>query len=712
MDGNKTVRAVGELFGVQPGRVLSLRGKWVENAKYGRGFQVESYTEVPPDSTRAVINYLSSHFKGIGEKTARKIVEHLGADALTIIQNAPEKLETIPGIGKKLRRTIEMRMRENVQDKETLLFLESLGLGPRLIRRIQKQYGNKCKQLICENPYRLICEIKGIGFLSADQIAGNLGIPSDSPVRLDAGLIFELTSVREEGGCGLPEQVLLDRTARRLGVSGSLLLPRVAHLIREKKIVRYDESFSETGQSVIVSADLDRVENAVARHFVRLIRSKTVHLSADIDRLIRDFELETGIRLDPIQKHAVHEIVHSPVTVLTGGPGTGKTTLVQALLRVFSTLEIRVAAPTGRAAKRLSETTKFPATTIHRLLDFDAFSGKFKFNSEQQLSADIVIIDETSMLDIFLANSLLEAIRDSCRVVFVGDADQLPSVGPGKVLSDMIQSGICNVIRLEKIFRQADSSLIVQNAHRIIRGRMPIFPAAGAEKDFYFIRRTTPGDILETLLTLPHRLAQKIGIDAIDDVQVLCPMYRGILGVDNLNIRLQRLFFPDGGAGRNDSVPASENLFAEELSGKTQPFHPGDKVMQIKNNYDLEVFNGDIGRVVASGKYGAALSVRFPDRLVHYSMKQVDQLTLAFACSIHKSQGSEYPAVIIPLHTQHYMMLRRNLIYTAITRGRRMVVIVGSPEALRLAVKNHRSAKRYTLLNTKIRFYYSGNFRR
>jgi exodeoxyribonuclease V alpha subunit len=679
------VTAVGNLLAVQPGESLRLTGRWEQDARHGRQFRVSSYQTVTPATVVGIERYLGSGLvRGIGKGLAKRLVERFGLETLAVIETSPERLAEVPGIGRKRSGEIRRAFREQRGIQELMVFLQSHGVATGLAIKIHKRYGEEAMAVVRESPFRLAVEVFGIGFRSADRIAAALGLPKDAPQRVEAALLHLLGEAAERGHCFLPRATLLEEAVTLLGVEPGRVEEGLATLAAAGEAIV--EPLPE-GTAAVYLPTLNTAEREIAERVAALAATPAPPLALDVERALAWLERREKVALAPEQREAIRLGLTRKVLVVTGGPGTGKTTLVRSIVEVLERKGLRVllAAPTGRAAKRLVEATGREAATLHRLLEWNARSRGFERHRDRPLDGDLVIVDEASMLDAPLAAHLLRALPDAARLVLVGDVDQLPSVGPGRVLADLIRSGAVEVARLQTIFRQAEQSLIVTNAHRVRRGEMPLLePLAGdrGEADFFFVEKETPEEVLETLRELlARRIPQRFGFDPVEEVQVLTPMNRGLLGTASLNGVLRELLNPAGGE-------------AASRGG----FRAGDKVMQVRNNYDLEVFNGDLGRVAAIEEAEQRVVVNFDGRRVAYDPAALDELALAYACSIHKSQGSEYPCVVVPLHTQHYVMLQRNLLYTALTRARRLAVLVGEKRALRVAVGNARTRARHTRL--------------
>lgn len=698
--GGGMVTIVGELVGVSEGLPLRLHGRWVDDRKFGRQFRVATYQLRAPETLVGIERFLGSGIiPGIGPELARRLVERFGMDTLEVIDRTPERLIEVAGIGaaRAARLAAAFAAQRHVQD--VMVFLRGHGVSAAFAARIVKKYGRDAINVVRANPYRLAHEIWGIGFRTADAIADKLGIARDAPARLEAGLLHALETSAEDGHLHLPDDELIAAAAELLGVAADRLPPRLGALEHSGLIVR--EVLGHRGSCTMLPWAHD-AEAGAAALLAALIRTPARGLALDLHAAIHAFEAVTGVALAAQQRRAVEAALVDKCTVITGGPGVGKTTIVKAIVHLARLVHRRVAlaAPTGRAAKRLGEATAMEAMTIHRLLEFAPHEGKFQRGPGNPLDVDLLVIDEASMVDAQLFSALVAALRPGAQLVLVGDIDQLPSVGAGAVLSDVIDSEAATVIRLTEIFRQAAASRIVVSAHAINRGELPVLdpPAgppgpSGASSDFYFIPRDDPEAARATIVELvADRIPARFGFDAIADIQVLAPMHRGELGTAALNRALQ-----------DRLNPASPGPGGAELSRGERLFRRGDKVMQLRNDYDRSVFNGDIGVIAAIDGEAGVVSVEFDGRLASYDRGELDQLTHAYAVSVHKSQGSEYPAVVIPLVTQHYMMLQRSLLYTAVTRGKQLVVIVGSKRAVALAVRNADARRRYTWLAERLR---------
>ncbi len=670
------VTAVGSLVGVRIGESVRMTGAWVEDRRYGRQFKVATYTPVLPSTEAGIAKYLGSGvIPGVGPKTAEKIVAAFGAKTLDVLTDEPDRLRAIPGMGRKAK-AIADGWAEQRAIHETMTFLHSLGLGTALAVRVWKKYLGRTTDVVKSDPYRLAAEVTGIGFLTADRIAAGLGIPPSAPERAEAGAMHVLRESQSEGHCYLPREELADKAGELLGPEGASA-PEAIDRLAEKSLV-----VIENGG--VYALDLHQAEVDAAERLRALLDAPPVDVPIDATRALAWFEGQAKITLAEGQRQAILSGIRNKATVITGGPGTGKTTLVRGLTEIFDVKDLRLAlcAPTGRASRRLEAASGQQAKTIHRMLEWNPKVGAPQRNLAHPLEADVVIVDEASMLDIALFRMLLDAIPPSARLILVGDADQLPSVGPGSVLRDIIASRSVEVVRLTEIFRQDARSLIVTNAYAVLQGEMP--ELAGA--DFQFVEKEVPEEALASIVELASReLPRRLGLTPAD-VQVLVPMHKGTLGAISLNNSLQERLNPNGAR----AVPL-RNLKI------------GDKVMQVKNDYELDVFNGDLGQVTEVDAADGTVTVVFDGKKCAFNADNLDTLELAYACTIHKSQGSEYPAVVIALHTQHFPMLQRNLLYTAITRGKRFVAIVGSKRALRTAIANDKERLRWTRLAERLR---------
>jgi exodeoxyribonuclease V alpha subunit len=687
------VTVVGHLPSVVAGEYLEASGSWTQDRDHGLQFKADEMKTTPPHTPEGIARYLGSGLiKGIGPHFARKIVAVFGERTLEVIDESPGFLQEIKGIGPRRVQRIRESWKEQKDVRKIMVFLQSHGVGTARAVRIYKTYGEQAIDLVRENPYRLATDIWGVGFQSADQLAQRLGVDRSSPLRARAALRYVLQELSSEGHCGFPEAGVIEQTAALTSIVPEIVAAAVESERGQGELVRDTPPGGDQPEGPwLYLKPLFLAELGVARS-LRALREGPHPLPAmNLESALGWVEKKMGLTLAARQREAIRQAATQKVLVVTGGPGTGKTTIVRGILEIFAAKERRHAlcAPTGRAAKRLGETTGREAKTIHRLLEFEPAGGDFKRNRENPLDVDLVIVDETSMVDVVLMNQLLRAVPPWACVVLVGDVDQLPSVGPGMVLADIIASRAVPVVRLTEIFRQAERSGIVQAAHQVNQGELPESGSTDRPSDFYFVEAGEPAIIIDRIITMVRqRIPAKFGLDPFRDIQVLAPMNRSELGVRNLNARLQGVL---NGASAGPEV---------ERFGST--FHVGDKVLQTVNNYDKEVFNGDIGRVQSIDLVDQELTVDYEGRAVPYDFGELDELVLAFALSIHKSQGSEYPAVVIPLHTQHYLMLQRNLLYTGITRGKKLVVLVGSRQALQLAVGRQDTSRRYTALRWRL----------
>jgi exodeoxyribonuclease V alpha subunit len=688
---HELVTVVGSLLGVAAGARLRVRGRFEADPRFGRQLRATGYTEIAPETVEGIRRYLGSGLiRGIGPEFASRIVARFGVRTLEILDAQPDRIGEVPGIGRVRAEAVKSAWTAQRQIRDVMVFLQGHGVSPAFAVRIFKRYGPAAIARVRENPYRLAFDVWGIGFLSADRLAGALGIRPDSEVRVAAGVRHVLDEAGGVGHVFLPRERLVADAAARLEVAPELVEAAVDRLAGTGEVVVEGAG----SDAAVYELGLYRAERALAAGLLRLLAGGG---AARVDPLslplaIASYERQAGITLAAQQAAAIRRATMEPVVVITGGPGVGKTTIVRGIVGILAAhgLRVALAAPTGRAAKRLSEATGKPAATLHRLLEWRPGEGIFGRNRQRPLEADLLVVDEASMLDVRLGADLVAACADGTRLVLVGDVDQLPSVGPGTVLRDVIASGSVPTVRLTEIFRQAASSLIVINAHRIHDGLLPEAGAGPADtRDFFFLEEEDPARAALLVRDLvATRLPRKYGLRP-EDIQVLAPMHRGDLGAGHLNRLLQEAL--TGGAG------------GDELKSGGRAFRAGDRVMQLRNDYDKEVWNGDIGHVLRASAADAELWVRFDDREVRYGSEELDQMALAYAATVHKAQGSEYPAVVVPVHTQHYVMLQRNLLYTAVTRGKRLVVLVGSRKALAIAVRNGDLAARCSRLAARLK---------
>lgn len=703
------VTCVGMLQYIGDGELIEAQGHYTEHATYGRQFQIESYEIKAPEDAMAIERYLGSGaIKGIGVALAARIVRRFKDDTFRIIEEEPERLAEIKGISEKKAREISEQVEEKRDMRKAMIFLQKYGISTTLGVKIYKEYGQNLYQIIQENPYKMADDIDGVGFRIADEIASKVGIHTDSDFRIKSGILYSLLQASQEGHVYLPKEILFQRAGELLGIAPDLMDKHLMDMAVDRKVILKEVD----GKLLVYSASFYYLELNTAKMLHDLNISSVVSEEKILSR-ISTIEQENETELDEMQRSAVTEAVRNGLLIITGGPGTGKTTTINALIDYFETegLQIFLAAPTGRAAKRMTEATGYEAQTIHRLLELSGAmeerAGRVQFerNAQNPLEADVIIIDEMSMVDIHLIYALLSAITVGTRLILVGDVNQLPSVGPGSVLKDVIDSGCFPVVRLTKIFRQASESDIVVNAHKINQGEKVVLD--NKSMDFFFLQRNDANVIISVVLTLIQKKLPKFVDASMFDIQVMTPMRKGLLGVERLNGILQQYLNP----------PEKSKNEREHGDGL---FREGDKVMQIKNNYQIQwekrgrygipiekgdgVFNGDMGIVREINTFSELLTVEFDDcRFVEYSFKQLDELELAYAITIHKAQGSEYPAVVIPLLNGPRMLMNRNLLYTAVTRARKCVTLVGSPNTFYQMVDNEFEQKRYTTLKERIR---------
>ena len=708
---DEELTCVGTFPVISQGVTIEASGNFINHHIYGKQFQITSFTEKMPEDAMAMERYLGSGaIKGIGAALAARIVRRFGADTLRIVEEEPERLAEIKGISEKKAREIAAQMEEKADMRKAMMFLQKYGISLNLGAKIYQKYGDSVYSVLQENPYRLADDISGVGFKIADEIAGRIGIHTDSDYRIKSGMMYTLLQATGEGHVYLPKEELFQRSSELLGVDVSYMEKHLMDLSMERKVIQKEE-----GETVLVYPSRFYY---LELNTARMLSELNIDCPEDetfVQRRIAQIEKETGTTLDEMQKKAVTEAAGHGLFILTGGPGTGKTTTINAIIRFFEGegSELRLAAPTGRAAKRMTEATGYEAQTIHRLLELNGMPEEerqgqavhFERNAENPLEADVIIIDEMSMVDIQLMHSLLLAVTAGTRLILVGDENQLPSVGPGNVLRDIIRSGEFPVVELKKIFRQASESDIVVNAHKINRGEQVTL--SNKSSDFFFLKRQDADIIIRVVIALIQEKLPRYVEAKPFDIQVLTPMRKGLLGVERLNQILQRYLNPP-------EPSKKEKEYGQGL------FREGDKVMQIRNNYQLEweirgrygipvdkgvgVFNGDTGILKTINEFSETAEVEFEDgRCAEYSFKQLEELELAYAVTIHKSQGSEYPAVVIPLLSGPRMLLNRNLLYTAVTRARRCVTIVGSEETFREMIKNEKQQRRYSSLDIRLK---------
>ena len=693
------VTIVGNLLAPMPGEVLEMQGEWHHHPKFGRQFKIQHSSSRIPASVSGIRKYLGSGMiKGLGPVMAGRIVDKFGKDTLDIIDRHIDRLNEVDGIGAKRIEQIGRAWKAQREIRDVMVFLQSHGVSSAYAAKIFKRYGSRSVAVVRSNPYRLAEDIFGIGFLTADRIAVNLGFSKDAPERIQAGVLFVLNRLAGDGHVFYPYSDLVDQCVEILAVTRDAVSTSIEVLSRDRKIVvdrlaTGNSPDAPPASRAVYLSHLYLCETSIAQSLKDIAGTASALRPIDSEKAVGWIQQKLDITLADNQVAAVRTALESKVMVITGGPGTGKTTIVNAVLKIFQRRRavVDLAAPTGRAAKRMSEACSFEARTVHRLLEYNLQQGGFQRDAERPLDCDVVIVDEASMIDTVLMYHLLKAVPSQATLILVGDVNQLPSVGAGNVLGDIIVSQVVPVSRLNKIFRQARTSRIIINAHAINDGRLPDLQYGrpdGLRDDFYFIEQDDPQRIIEIVRELVRvRIPRRFGLDAFDEIQVLSPMHRGLLGAGNLNRELQKTLNPG----------------ADGIARGDEKFMVSDKVMQIRNNYDKNVFNGDIGRVVRIEPASREMAVNFDGREVPYDFSDLDEIVLAYAVSVHKSQGSEYPAVVIPIHTQHYVLLQRNLIYTAVTRGRRLVVLVGTRKALAIGINNNKTGERQTYLKQRLR---------
>ncbi len=695
-DGTITVVGVMPEPGV--GTNMQFDGNWVDDPRYGKQFRAEMTTPLMPTTEAGIVGYLSSGIvKGIGPKTAQKIVDYFGTETIDVLDRQPERLNEVPGLKRELAKVLKIAWAENQAVRQTMIFLQGYGVSSKMATRIFQHYGSDTINKVKENPFALADEVFGIGFMRADEIARNMGLERDSQHRIRAGLHYALNQLAKEGHVFMPRPALVEKAGQMLGIDNDELIEAVlgSEIFVNKLVGEKLEMPDGSDVEAVYLWSFYHAERSAASR----LRDLTEFPSPITDEartiswkgFLRELAAENQIDLSEQQQGAVKAALTNKVSVLTGGPGTGKTTTLRMVIRALEELDFKfaLASPTGRAAKRLSEATQHPASTIHRMLGYVPGEG-FVYDEDQPLDVDMLIVDEASMIDLLLFFDLLKALKPETHLMLVGDVDQLPSVGAGNVLRDVIESGVAHVTRLQMIFRQDEDSHIVVNAHRINNGDAPYMD--NNSRDFYFFGEEDPIRASELIVDIvKNRLPNKFGVDPLDEVQVIAPMYRGPVGVHALNEALQK------------ALNGDQRVAEKQLGGRL--FRAGDKVMQTRNNYDKEVFNGDIGRISGIDFDDQTLEIVFDNQYVFYEFSEADELIHAYCISTHRSQGSEYPVVVMPLMPQHYMMLQRNLLYTAVTRAKKMVVLVGSRRAVHMAVQNNKVAERYSGLLQRLRSF-------
>ncbi len=689
VDNVEEVTIVGGIFPVSEGEEIKVGGSWKVHPRYGLQFQAEHWEKIEPATLAGIEKYLGSGLiKGIGPSYAKRLVAAFGLNTLKVLTDEPSKVMKVSGIGRVRAARILRAWREQRGMQDVMVFLQGHGVGSSLALKIYRAFGAETVARVKENPYCLAEEIYGVGFILADRIASTLGISGDFPLRVQAGLLHVLKKFADEGHCYVPLKNLKANAAALLQVDEDVAEHAVGKLAFQGKLVV--EERGEDADKRVYPRELYEAERRAAAHVQRLLASPSGIKGLKAFNLASLQRSDSAsVLLEPEQRDAIGQALSQKIVVITGGPGTGKTTLLIALLKILKHAEVSfaLAAPTGRAAKRMAELSGEEARTIHRLLEYNPHEGGFQRDEGDPIEASVIVVDEASMLDLPLFDHLLTAVAPESHLVLVGDVDQLPSVGPGSVLRDLIDSKAVPVVVLKRIFRQAGESLIVQNAHRILRGEQLTLDGDPDRRDFVFVAREREEDALAVIQELvKERIPRRFGVDGAQDIQLLSPMHRGLLGTVNLNRELQRLLNPAG--------------LSIERGGTT--FRLKDRVMQLRNNYDKGIFNGDLGKIAAIDTEEGALAVDFDGKRVEYGADDLDEIGLAYAISVHKSQGSEYPVVVIPLHTAHFPMLHRSILYTAVTRGRELVVLVGSKRAVAMAIRNIRIEKRFTGLKEKL----------
>ena len=682
---SETVAIVGSMVNLQPGESITCQGEWKVDSKHGRQFLVKSFKKKAPSTLIGIQKYLSSNLiKGVGPKYAEKIVDKFGLNTLSVIENTPEKLLAIEGLGKKKLEEIVKSAKAHKTIEEVMVFLQSHQITPSYAQKIYKRYGDGCIQVLNENPYVLAKDIMGIGFKIADKIASSLNIEKTSPARIAAGLEYLLTELSQNGNVCYPKEMLIEQAKELLEVDFSLIEPILFYLNAEKRLVL---DFIEKEEFVWLKP-LSIAEEGITKEIYRLLENPSFFREVNTLTALEWVSNEIKIKFATAQKKAITSALQDKMLIITGGPGTGKSTITKAILKILSKLSKRIilAAPTGKAAKRMTEITYWRASTIHSLLEYDFKTRKFRKNHDNPLPCDLIIIDEASMIDTYLMYQLLKAIPDKCRVILIGDIDQLPSVGPGNVLRDLIDSEIIPTQTLKFIFRQGKGSKIISSAHSINEGYFPKLTSEPND-DFFFMEAIEPEEVLAKIVeVVSKRVPTKYHFDPYKDIQVLTPMRKGIIGTESLNQKLQEVLNPEG----------------KSLTWYGKRYRVKDKVMQLKNNYNKEVFNGDVGTIQNISEEDGSLIISFEGKDVLYEFSELDEINLAYAVSIHKYQGSESPCIVMPIHTHHFKLLCRNLLYTGVTRGKKLVILIGTKKALAIAINNNEIEKRYTALKYRL----------
>lgn len=696
---SELITITGNFANIQAGQTLQLTGLWRDHPKYGAQFQVTQYRETKPATLTGIEKYLGSGLiKGVGPVTAKRIVAHFGLETLEVIETQIERLAEVPGIARKRVKLIQSAWVAQKAIKEVMLFLQGHGVSTTYAVKIYKQYGDASIATVTHNPYQLATDVYGIGFVTADAIARNLGIAPGSEFRYRSGILHVLGEAAEEGHCFLPETELVDRVVKRLEIADHLPNPDqvlflIAQMVADHELIKTETPVEAIGEFAYYAPPFYGAEQKLAERLQDLLEKPLPVDLARVQRWIDRFTEKTRTQLSDQQRQAVEMAASARVLVLTGGPGTGKTFCTRTIVALWKAMgkSIALASPTGRAAQRLSEMTGQEAKTIHRLLEFDPRTMKFKRDQDSPIEAQAIVVDEASMLDLFLANSLVKAVPVDAQLLLVGDIDQLPSVGPGAVLKDLLASQQVPVVRLTQVFRQAQTSQIVSNAHRMNHGQLPKLESVSyqPQSDCLWLGAPEPPNGVQAIRDLMTDFIPQMGFDPTNDVQVLCPMTRGEAGTRNLNQVLQNVINPP-------------SLSRSELTRGGMTLRVGDRVIQQVNDYNREVFNGDLGRITAIDLEQQEVTVQFVDRLVAYDYADLNEITLAYSITIHRSQGSEFPVVILPIYMQHYLMLSRNLIYTGLTRAKKLAILVGPQKAIALAVKQIKDQQRYTLLAQRL----------